>query len=93
MDRARRLYFATLGAGLALFAASICLSIGPAELGSTRALVRFVVLVAAVGAAAATWGTAVMIASVYRVVWPLVASTATIVACLVAVAIWWTSAR
>src|SRR5512142_1376332 len=89
VDRARRLYFTMLGVALALFGASI----GPTEFGSTKELVRFGVLVATVGAGAATWGTAVMIASVYRVVWPLVLSTATVVAGVVAIAIWWTSAR
>ena len=52
-------------------------------------LLRLVVIAATVGATAATWGTAVMIASVHRVVWPLVTTTVAIVGSLASVAVFW----
>jgi len=52
-------------------------------------LLRLVVIAATVGATAATWGTAVMIASVHRIVWPLVTTTVAIVGSLASVAVFW----
>ena len=93
MKRAKRLYLALLVSALALAAVSTWLSMGPSEYGSTRALVRFLVFVATIAVAGATWATAVMIASVHRVVWPLVAATVTLVAALAATVARWVSIR
>jgi hypothetical protein len=89
MARARRLYFLSLSAAIGLFGASAWLSAARPEVGSSGALLHFGIFVVAIGAAAATWGTAVAIASVHRVVWPLVAATITLVAGLGATAAWW----
>jgi hypothetical protein len=51
------------------------------------------VFVLAITAGAATWATAVAIAAVHRVGWPLAVATATLVAGLGATAAWWTSGR
>ena len=93
MARARRLFFTLLAVAVSLAAAAAWLSLGLADVGSTRALVRFVVFVLAVAAGAATWGTAVAIAAVHRVGWPLAVATATLVAGLGTTAAWWTSGR
>jgi len=52
-------------------------------------LLRLVVIAATLGAAAATWGTAVMIASVHRIVWPLIATTLAVVGSLASIAVFW----
>jgi hypothetical protein len=93
VKRAKRLYFALLFSAIALAAASTWLSMGPSAYGSTRELVRFLVFVATIAVGGATWATAVMIASVYRIVWPLVAATVTLVAALAATVARWMSLR
>jgi hypothetical protein len=90
---AKRLFLVLLAAALVLFAAVARLSVTPAEFGSLRALARFGAFAAALGAAAGAWGAAVRIASVHRVVWPLVTAAATVVAGLAATAVWWMSGR
>jgi glucan phosphoethanolaminetransferase (alkaline phosphatase superfamily) len=91
--KARRLFFTLLAVAIALAAAAASLSLGLSDVGSTRALARFVVCVLAVAAVAATWATAVAIASVHRVVWPLVMTTAMVVAGIGTTAAWWASGR
>jgi hypothetical protein len=93
VKRAKRLYFALLVSALVLASVSTWLSVGPSDYGSTRALLRFLVFVATIAAGGATWATAVMIASVYRIVWPLVAATVTLVAALAATVARWISIR
>ena len=82
-----------LGAAVALAVGAAWLSAGSSGVGTIAALARFVVVLAAVGAAIATWATAVIIASVHRVVWPLVTATVTVVAGVVTTAAWWISGR
>ena len=82
--RARRLYVLLAGAAVALAAISLWLAAASAEAGSIRSLVQFGIVVAAIGAAAATWAAAVRIAVVYHVNWPLVVATITLVVGLVA---------
>jgi hypothetical protein len=91
--KARRLFFTLLALAVFLAAAAAWLSLGLSDSGSTRAIVRFVMCVLAIAAAAATWATAVAIASVHRVVWPLVTATAIGVAGIGTTAAWWASLR
>jgi hypothetical protein len=85
--RARSLFVGSLASAVALFVVWAWLGDRPHEIGSSLALVRPCVFVAALASAAATWGVAVMVASVYRVLWPLVTAVAAVVSGL-AVVVW-----
>jgi len=87
VTRARSLFFGFLAAAVALFAFWKRVSASPHEIGSALALVSPCLFVVAVACAAAAWGTAVMVASVHRVTWPLVTAVCAVVAGL-AVAFW-----
>jgi hypothetical protein len=52
--------------------------------GWTRGTIRFLILCAAAGCAVTTWGAAVVMASVYRLVWPLALATSLVVAVAIA---------
>ena len=91
--KARRLFFTLLAVAVSLGAVAAWLSLGLSDFGSTRALARFVVCVLAVAAAAGTWGTAVAIASVHRVAWPLVTATTLLVVAIGTTAAFWASGR
>ena len=78
MRRARIQYFVLLGQALALFGAAAWLTPGAGD-GWATGLVRFVVLVLAILSAVATWGTAIMIASLHRRSWALWLSTALVI--------------
>jgi hypothetical protein len=71
MRRPIRLYALFAGAAAALF--GVAMTAGGGLLG-------FVAGAGAAGCAAAAWGTAVLMASVHRVSWPLILSTVTVVA-------------
>jgi hypothetical protein len=83
--RVRTLFVGFLASAVALFVAWAWLGDQPHEIGSSLALVRPCVFVLALASAAATWGVAVMAASVYRVVWPLVTAVAAVVSGLAVV--------
>lgn len=71
MKRAQVLYFGFLAAAVALFAVAALMTFGGDGTAWSAGAVRFLVLALAAGCAIATWGTAVMIASVHKVAWPL----------------------
>jgi hypothetical protein len=71
VKRARIQYFATLTLALGLFAVAATLTFAPVCGETPCLLLRFLVLMAAIASAVATWGTAVMIAFVHKVAWPL----------------------
>jgi hypothetical protein len=79
VKRAQRLYFSFLGATLVIFSLRAALPAAESDAGWT-AIFRFLVTGVGVACALGTWGTAVMIASVHKVTWPLVLSAAIVVA-------------
>jgi hypothetical protein len=88
LRRARFFYFSFLGASLGLFTLAQVVGAHPRH-PSTLGLFHFIVLLAAIGCALAMWYTAVMIASVHKVAWPLTLSTFLVAtACLVRLATW-----
>jgi hypothetical protein len=79
VKRAKIVYFSSLGAALGLLALAATLTFGSACSEWPCGFVRFVVLIAAAGSALGAWGTAVMIASVYKVAWPLLLTVTMVV--------------
>jgi len=79
VKKARRLYFTSLGAALVVFSVRAALPAAESDAG-WGAIVTFLVTCVGIGCVIATWGTAVMIASVHKVTWPLVLSAAIVVA-------------
>ena len=79
MHRARRLYFRFLGATLLIFSLRAALPVEESDAG-WGAIFRFLVSCVGAGCAVGTWGTAVMIASVHKLTWPLVLSAAIVTA-------------
>lgn len=76
MTRSLRVFFALLAFALLLFGAASWLTFGRAGgLDWLAMLVRFCILLAAVGSSIAAWGTAVSIAYVHRVTWPFILMT------------------
>jgi hypothetical protein len=77
--RARRFYFGFLSAAVSLF--GIAAALTPWLEGSVGGLglLRFIALCLGIGSAIATWYTAVMIASVHKVAWPLLTTLSLIV--------------
>lgn len=92
MPRARRLYFLSLSITIALLVAAVWISQDRYD-GYALSWVRFVVISVALAAAAATWGTAVMIASVHRRVWPLIINTITVGLGIASTATFWHLSR
>jgi fatty acid desaturase len=77
MPRSVRLFFGFLACSLAAFSAAALLTFGRhSDLGWQVSLVRFMILLGAIGSAFAAWGTAVSIAYVHRVTWPFLLMTA-----------------
>jgi hypothetical protein len=76
---ARRLYFSSLAAALVVFSIRAALPAAASDAG-WGAILSFLVTCVGIGCVVATWGTAVMIASVHKVTWPLVLSAAIVVA-------------
>lgn len=79
MRRATRFYFSFFTGTLLFFGLGAALPAAESGIG-WEALLHFLVLGAGIGCAAGTWGTAVMIASVHKVTWPLVFSTGIVLA-------------
>jgi len=79
VKRARRLYFSFLGATLVVFGLRAALPAAESDAGWS-AIFNFLVTCIGVGCAMGTWGTAVMIASVHKVTWPLVLNVGIVVA-------------
>jgi len=77
VTRELRLYFGFLTCGVVLAIASV--SAAGAGFSWKMELLQFVLGVAALGAAAATWATAIFIAYVHRVTWPFVLLTGLVV--------------
>jgi hypothetical protein len=77
VTRALRLYFGFLTCAIVLSIAAV--STAGAAFSWRMELVQFALGAAAVGAAAATWATAIFIAYVHRVTWPFVVLTALVV--------------
>jgi hypothetical protein len=86
VKRARRLYFSFLVATLVVFGLRAALPAAESDVG-WLAIFRFLVVGVGVGCALGTWGTAVMIASVHKVTWPLVLSAGIVVAVGIAFAL------
>ena len=86
MKRAGRLYFSFLGATLTVFGLRAALPAAESDVG-WLAIFRFLVVGVGAGCALGTWGTAVMIASVHKVTWPLVLSAGIVVAVGIAFAL------
>ena len=86
MKRAQRLYFGFLGATLVVFGLRGALPAAQSDAG-WLAIFRFLVAGLGVGCALGTWGTAVMIASVHQVTWPLVLSAGLVIAAGIAFAL------
>jgi hypothetical protein len=89
VPRARRLYFVCLTLASALLLASVWISQDRFDAVPSIGLPRLVVIAATIAATAATWGTAVMIASVHRIVWPLATTVVAIVIGLAGMAAFW----
>jgi hypothetical protein len=64
-------YGASLSSAVTLFGLAAMLSFGLSCSEWPCGLIRFLVLLAACGSAIAAWGTAVLIASVCKIAWPL----------------------
>ena len=76
MTRSLRLFFGLLSFALILFGAAAWLTFGRAGgLDWLAMLVRFTILLGAIGSSIAAWGTAVSIAYVHRVTWPFILMT------------------
>ena len=89
MTRARRLYFQFMLVAIAMLVSAVWISQDRYDVVTSVGLIRLVIIAATIAASAATWGTAVMIASVHRVVWPLVATTVAVVGGLASIAVFW----
>jgi hypothetical protein len=88
LRRARLFYFGFLGASLVLFAVAQAMGSRSGN-AWTLGLFHFIALSAAIGCGLAMWYTAVMIASVHKVAWPLTLSTFLVAsACLIRLATW-----
>jgi hypothetical protein len=79
VKRARRLYFSFLGATLVVFSLRAALPAAASDVG-WAAIFNFLVTCLGVACAVGTWGTAVMIASVHKVTWPLVLNAGIVIA-------------
>ena len=79
MKRAQRLYFSFLSAALVILSLRAALPATDSDVG-WGAIFCFLVTCLGVACAVGTWGTAVMIASVHKVTWPLVLSAAIVAA-------------
>jgi hypothetical protein len=79
VKRARRLCFSFLGATLVVFGLRAALPAAESDAGWS-AVFHFLVTCIGVGCAVGLWGTAVTIASVHKVTWPLVVSVGIVVA-------------
>jgi hypothetical protein len=77
--RARRFYFGFLAAAVSLFGVAAALTPWIEGAVGGLGLLRFVVLCLAIASGIATWYTAVMIASVHKVAWPLLTTLSLIV--------------
>lgn len=71
MKRAKTLYFGFMTLAAALFIVAALLTPSGGTGGYSMGLARFIVLSLGAGCALATWGSAVMMASVYKRSWPL----------------------
>jgi hypothetical protein len=89
VPRARRVFFVCLALAIALLLASIWISQDRFDAVTSVGLGRLAVIAATIGATAAAWGTAVWIASVYRIVWPLVTMVCAIATGLAGMAAFW----
>lgn len=89
MPRARRVFFVCLALAIALLLASVWISQDRFDAVTSVGLGRLVLIAATIGATAAAWGTAVMIASVHRIVWPLVTMVFAVVTGLAGMAAFW----
>ena len=79
MKSARRRYFSFLVATLVVFSLRAALPVADSDAG-WGAIFRFLFTCVGACCAVGTWGTAVMIASVRKVTWPLVLSAAIVAA-------------
>jgi hypothetical protein len=79
VKRVRRLYLRFLGATLLVFGLRAALPAAESDVG-WGAIFNFLVTCVGVACAIGTWGTAVMIASVHKVTWPLVLSAGIVIA-------------
>ena len=79
MRRARRFYFGFLAAAVALFGVAAALTPWVEGTVGGLGLLRFIVLCLGIASGIATWYTAVMIASVHKVAWPLLTTLSLIV--------------
>jgi hypothetical protein len=71
VQRKARLFFAFVGAAVALFAVALWLTFAQTTtLDWSLSLIRFLILAAGIGCSIAAWATAVAIAYVHRVTWP-----------------------
>jgi hypothetical protein len=92
LRRARTIYFSFLGGALVLFTIALLMG-SPSGSAWSLGLSHFIVLMAAIGCGLGMWYTAVMIASVHKVAWPLTLSTCLVAtACLIRLATWLLSA-
>ena len=79
MKKARRVYFRFLGATLVVFSLRAALPAAESDAG-WGAIFTFLVSGVGIACGLGTWGTAVMIASVHKVTWPLVLNAAIVIA-------------
>ncbi len=86
MRRATRFYFSFFGATFVFFGLGAALPASESGVG-WEACLRFLVLSVGAACAAGTWGTAVRIASVDKVTWPLMLSAGIVVAGAIAFAL------
>jgi hypothetical protein len=91
--RARAVYFGALCSAAFLFFCAGQISPGMDAVGWSLGLVRFLLVAAAIGSAILTWATAVHLAYVYRVTWPVGLATALVVGVVGTTAIRWFAGR
>jgi len=77
--RARRFYFGFLAAAVSLFGLAAVITPWMEGAVGGLGLLRFIVLCLGIASGIATWYTAVMIASVHKVAWPLLTTLSLIV--------------
>jgi hypothetical protein len=78
-----------MAVAIALLASAVWISQDRFDAVAGVGVVRLIVIAATIAAAAATWGTAVMIASVHRVGWPLVTTTFAVIGGIASIAVFW----
>lgn len=88
MPRAFRVFYSLVAVTFALAGAAVWAAHVDDSIGSNLEIVRFLLGGALLGAAAASWATAIFIAYVHRVTWPIVVLVGMVVIAGTGFAVW-----